>query len=182
MFGYDNLEDDVAARLAALVPETEPGQAIPVLVEVLPNTDKSERANVATRITVFAQGATYLPNEGGGFVMQPGDVKLFVEIEARKRRGLGGVRDLAGASCALLLGYRFDNYEKLELIEDGTLKLDDGVWMQQLVFRARRTVIEQPDEITESILKQVIHNVDTSAEQLIIGELPEPETEPEPPE
>lgn len=175
MFGYDQLEDDAAARLADLVPEPVPGQPIPVWVEVLPNTDKSERPNVATRITVFAQGATYLPNEGMGFVEQPGDVKLFVEVEGRKRRGEGSVRHLAGAACALLLGYKFDNFEKLELIEDGTLKLDDNVWMQQLVFRARRTVIEQPDEVSEPLLKQVVHNVDTSVEQLIIGELPEPE-------
>lgn len=170
MFGYDELEDAVEALLAPLVPAPQPGQPIPVQIEVLPNTDNSQRANVATRVTIFAQGATYGPNDSMGMVQQTGDVRLIIEIEGRKRRGAGAVRALAGAVTGLLLGYRFPNFEKLELVEDNTQRLDDNVWFHQLIFRARRQVVEQPVATAEPLLRTVTLSVDTTNENLLIGE------------
>jgi hypothetical protein len=167
MFGYDELEDAVEALLAPLVPEPVQGQPIPVDVEILPNTDNSKRANVATRITIFVQGSTYSPNETMGMVQQHGDARLIIEIEGRKRRGAGAVRQLAGAVTALLLGYRFPNFEKLELVEDNTQRLDDNVWFHQIIFRARRTVVEQPVEVAEPLIQNFTFNVDTSEQNLL---------------
>lgn len=171
MFGYDELEDDVAEYLAAIVPEPVAGQPISVLVEVLPNTDSSQRANVATRATIFAQGSTYSPNAGMGNVEQSGDARLFIEIEGKKRRGDGSVRAIAGAITGLLLGKQFPNFEKLELVEDQTQQLNGGIWFHQVIFRARRTMVEIPVDVAEPILKQVTVDVDTSEGQLIYGEI-----------
>jgi hypothetical protein len=174
MFGYDELEDDVYTRLAPLMGEAPaPGQPTPVLVEILANTDSTVRGGIATRVTIFAQGANYTPNSGMGMVQQDGDVRLIIEIEGKKRRGAGAVRELAGAVTALLLGYRFPNFQKLELQEDNTQKLEDGAWFHQIIFRARRMVVEVPDEVSAPLLRQVTLKVDTSEGNLLVGELDE---------
>lgn len=156
MTPYEQLENEIAARLQPLADDGVQVQVMPETTEeyAKPPLDKGS-------IIVAYIGSDFDTTDGVPKIVsidtssQEEYLRIELTLRSRKLRGTNGIHDIRDRAQARLLGYRPSNYDKLKLRSFNFFAFTESVWAYKLIFWCKGFIAEVPDEVTEPLSTQI---------------------------
>jgi hypothetical protein len=149
ILSYDRLEDELAARLSALIP-------LGYEVKTLPDTEAELQrpAGFQPRVTVAYTGSNFGDGADNknpiavatGAMAQTEYCTLDVVFESQKLRTNRGYHEALRQAMRLLLGFKPTGWSKIFFRTNEFKNHADGVFVFHLVVSCYRMVIEATDE------------------------------------
>lgn len=156
MTPYEQLENEVAARLQPLVDDGHQVQVMPETTEeyVKPPLDKG--SIIVAYIASDFDTADGVPRVASIDTSSTEEyLRIELTLRSRKLRGTGGIHDLRDRAQARLLGFTPSNYDKLKLRAFTYFAFTESVWAYKLVFWCKGFIAEVPDPVDEPLTTQI---------------------------
>lgn len=156
---YDQIEDAIVTKLTADI--VVDGN---VIVEALPDNQLANvpamdkpRLTVAYHHSMFGEGryGDSLPTISTSSSVQDENIRMSVEIEARKKRGALGVYDLIYKVRQSILGFEPLSLEKLKLVEVRFVNMVNNNFIYSVTFGTKGVAVEDVLASAEPLLKKV---------------------------
>lgn len=149
---YDDLEDDIVARLAPLLDDD-------IEVEHIPdNEDDYSRPFENPRVTVAYKGSTFSDEVARGVprtlstneTVQTEFAEVHVLVRSRKLRGDDGVYAVTEKVKQRLFGFMPEDWSRLHPKQYDLVENADGVFLCDLTFVCSALAVQhEPDDTTE---------------------------------
>jgi Gp37 protein len=163
MVSYEVLENNLISRLAVLQPSVE--------VEAMPDREIDTTVPFnKPRVSIMYQHSQFSPSLGGGLpemfetdiTLQDEFCEVHFVIRSRLLRGINGVYFIIAKVADLITGFKPTPWGRFYLKEITYLDNASGIWTWNMVFTARRPLVQaktDDDGVNYPLVNTITNNI-----------------------